>query len=221
MVLGFDPHPPCHLLRTRLRPRICQIQTAAGCGRAFAGLGPACRAGGDLDGSRLRPPSSLPFTAHSFTASDMPNSNGCRLWTGLRGTWSCLPGWRRSRWFSASTPILLAIYCALVYGLGYAKFKRLQAVDGPSRDLVLPAGLEAFFVRPLARISARFHTPFATLLKKEFRLQQISFLLAGFFCLIAVAGACLIKHHHDLAEGIIVADCFIFVVILPLIAGTT
>src|ERR1039458_9930277 len=125
------------------------------------------------------------------------------------------------RWFSASTPILLAIYCALVYGLGYAKFKRLQAVDGPSRDLVLPAGLEAFFVRPLARISARFHTPFATLLKKEFRLQQISFLLAGFFCLIAVAGACLIKHHHDLAEGIIVADCFIFVVILPLIAGTT
>ena len=125
------------------------------------------------------------------------------------------------RWFSASTPILLAIYCALVYGLGYAKFKRLQAVDGPSRDLVLPAGLEAFFVRPLTRIAARFHTPFATLLKKEFRLQQISFLLAGLFVLIAVAGACLIKHHHDLAEGIIVADCFIFVVILPLIAGTT
>jgi hypothetical protein len=117
--------------------------------------------------------------------------------------------------------LILIIYCPLVYWLGYAKFKGLQAVDGTSRDLALPAGLEAFFVRPLTRISARFQSPFAALLKKEFRLQQISFLLAGLFVLVAGVGACLIPHHHDVGEGILAADCFIFVVMLPLIAGAT
>ena len=88
---------------------------------------------------------------------------------------------------------VLLIYCPLVYWLGYAKFKRLEVVDAPSRELGLPAGLEAFFVRPLTRVSARFRGPFATLLKKEFRLQQVSFLLAGLFVLIAATGFCLIK----------------------------
>src|ERR1039458_7056548 len=125
------------------------------------------------------------------------------------------------RWSATSAVILLAIYCALVYGLGYSKFKALQAVDGPSRDLALPASLEAVLVRPLTRMSARFHSQFATLLKKEFRLQQISFLLAGLFVLVAGLGACLFNSYHDVAVGITVADCFIFVVILPLIAGAT
>ena len=84
----------------------------------------------------------------------------------------------------------------VVYWLGYAKFKRLEAVDGPARELSLPAGLEAFFTRPLTKVSSRFRGPFATLLKKEFRLQQISFLLAGVFVLIAVAGVCLVKLHR-------------------------
>ena len=117
--------------------------------------------------------------------------------------------------------IILVIYCALVYWLGYAKFKRLEAVDGPSRELSLPAGLEAFFVRPLTRASSGFRGPFATLLKKEFRLQQISFLLAGMFVLFAVVGACLIKRYPNLGEGIVGADCFIYALILPLIAGAT
>ena len=114
---------------------------------------------------------------------------------------------------------VLLIYCPLVYWLGYAKFKRLEVVDAPSRELGLPAGLEAFFVRPLTRVSARFRGPFATLLKKEFRLQQVSFLLAGLFVLIAAAGFCLIKGHSEVASGIVGGDFFLYVLILPLIAG--
>ena len=119
-----------------------------------------------------------------------------------------------------STVLCLA-YCVVVYWLGYAKFKRLEDVDARARELSLPAGVEAFFVRPLTRLGARFQSPFAALLKKEFRLQQISFLVAGLFFLFAVAGACLIQRHHDLAEAIIVGDCFICVLIVPLIAGAT
>lgn len=115
--------------------------------------------------------------------------------------------------------ILLVIYCAVVYWLGYATFKRLEAVDGPSRELGLPAGLEALFVAPLTKMSSRFRGPFAALLKKEFRLQQISFMLAGLCVLIAVAGSCLAKHHPELAAGIVGGDIFIYALILPLIAG--
>ena len=115
--------------------------------------------------------------------------------------------------------LLLLIYCAFVYWLGYAKFKRLEAVDGPSRELSLSAGLEAVFVRPLTKASSRFRSPFATLLRKELRLQQTSFLLAGLFFLVAVAGACVVKYRRELAEAIVGFDCMIYVVILPLIAG--
>ena len=117
--------------------------------------------------------------------------------------------------------VLLLIYCALVYWLGYAKFKRLEDVDWHSPELSLPAGLEAFFVPPLTRACSGFRGPFATLLKKEFRLQQISFLLAGLFPLVAVAGAGLIARYPRLGEGIVAVDCAIYVIILPLIAGAT
>jgi hypothetical protein len=115
--------------------------------------------------------------------------------------------------------LLLVIYCAVVYRLGYVKFKGLQVVDGPSRELSLPAGLEAIFVRPLSRISARFHGQFATLLKKEFRLQQTSFVLTGLFFLIALTGAFLIQFRPELGKNILGGDYIIYVLILPLITG--
>jgi hypothetical protein len=114
---------------------------------------------------------------------------------------------------------LLLIYCAVVYWLGCAMFNRLEAVDTPSRELGLPAGLEAFLVRPLTRMSSRFRGSFATLLKKEFRLQQISFLLAGVFVLVAVAGFCFVKRDPEYSAGIVGGDLFLYVLILPLVTG--
>ena len=55
--------------------------------------------------------------------------------------------------------------------------------------------------------------------KKEFRLQQISFLLAGVFVLIALAGLCLSKPRPDVAAGIVGGDLFLYALILPLVAG--
>jgi hypothetical protein len=115
--------------------------------------------------------------------------------------------------------IPVVIFCALVYRLGYAQFKRLEVFDSTARELSLPAGLEAVLARPLTKVSSRFRGPFASLLKKELRLQQISFLLAGLSVLIAVVGACLIKLHRDLAGGIVGCGFAIDIVILPLIAG--
>jgi hypothetical protein len=115
--------------------------------------------------------------------------------------------------------ILLTLYCALVCWLGYAQFQRLEAVDPTAGELTLPAGLEAAFARLLARGASRFPGPFASLLRKEFRLQQVSFLLAGVFLLIAVAGCCMLPIYQGLGEGILGGDIGVFVVVLPLVAG--
>jgi hypothetical protein len=114
---------------------------------------------------------------------------------------------------------LLFIYCTLVYWLGYDKFKRLEAVDIPSRELRLPAGLETILLAPLTKFSARFRGPFATLLKKEFRLQQTGFLLAAVFILIAVAGLGIAKRYPEVATGVVGGDIFLYALILPLVLG--
>ena len=121
--------------------------------------------------------------------------------------------------YSSTNIVVLLIYCALVYLRGHARFKRLQVVEGPARDVSLPEGLEVRLTRPLTMLSSRFHGSFASLLKKEFRLQQISFLLAGLFFLIALAGSCLLNHHQDPGSLIVGCDFVIYVLVLPLVAG--
>lgn len=114
---------------------------------------------------------------------------------------------------------LLLLYCALVYWRGYAKFKTLQVVEATPRELGLPTWLETALARPLAKVSARLTGPFANLLKKELRLQQISFLCAGTFLLVALTGACLYKIRPGVAQGIIGVDFAVYLLILPLLAG--
>jgi hypothetical protein len=118
-----------------------------------------------------------------------------------------------------SALVLLILYCAVVFRRGYAQFKRLEDYDSTARELTLPASLEAALAQPLASVSSRFRGPFASLLKKEFRLQQVSFLLAGVFLLIAVVGFCLIPIYLPAAEGTVGGDCALFMLLLPLIAG--
>jgi hypothetical protein len=114
---------------------------------------------------------------------------------------------------------VLLIYCAVVHGLGYSRFRRLQVLDGATAELSLPAGLEDKLSRPLSRIASRFRGAFASLVKKELRLQQISFLLAGLFLLIALMGACLIRFRSEWGPNIVGGDFIIYVFVLPLVAG--
>ena len=120
---------------------------------------------------------------------------------------------------SSTSMALLVIYCAATYWLGYRRFMRLQVVDGPSRELSLPASLEAYLTRPLTRLFSRCRWPFAALLKKELHLQQLSFVLAGLFVLIALAGACLVWLHSERGGLMLAGDFVIYVLLLPFIAG--
>ncbi|HWH71807.1 MAG TPA: hypothetical protein VNT26_20765 [Candidatus Sulfotelmatobacter sp.] len=122
-----------------------------------------------------------------------------------------------------SAMVALFCYCPLVYWRGFARFTHLQVVDGTTRELSLPAGLEPALLRPLRAAFGGFSGPWANLIKKEFRLQQVSFLMAGLFCLIVgvgeVAGACLHRRYPDMAAGILALTTMFYGTLLPLLAG--
>jgi ABC-type transport system involved in multi-copper enzyme maturation permease subunit len=118
-----------------------------------------------------------------------------------------------------SATILLTLYCAVVFWRGHSRFKQMEVVDSFERELSLPAGVEAALARPLGKVSSRYRGPFASLLKKELRLQQVSLLLAGVFFLIAVIGFCVLPLYRPLGVGILGGDYGVFVLVLPLVAG--
>src|SRR5260370_24635750 len=74
---------------------------------------------------------------------------------------------------------LVILYLPFAYWLGYSKFSRMESLDTSAQELQLPVWLEAFLERPLAALSARFTGPVGSLMKKELRLQQLSFIMAG------------------------------------------
>ncbi|HVM50767.1 MAG TPA: hypothetical protein VMU04_22255 [Candidatus Acidoferrum sp.] len=115
--------------------------------------------------------------------------------------------------------MLVTLYCAAVLWSGHARFRALEVFDAAAPEISLPAGLEAALARPMARASSRLRGAFGSLLRKEFRIQQVSFLLAGALILIAAAGCCVIPIYRELAVGIIAADYGTFMLVLPLVAG--
>jgi hypothetical protein len=114
---------------------------------------------------------------------------------------------------------LVVVYCALIYWLGYRKFKTVEIVEGTTRELALPARLDDILAGALSRLGPRGYAPFRSLLKKELRLQQVSFLLFGLACVVAVGALSIWWLRPDVAEGLLGGDVAIYVIITPFIAG--
>ena len=130
--------------------------------------------------------------------------------------------------FLYSAFALVFLYSAVCCWLGFRLFTRLQVVGiSASREVALPAQWENIFIQPFRKISARFTGPFAALVKKELRLQQVSFLGAGLFVAVAIASTLLYQCHigvgaakMNVAEPILISDFAIYVLLLPLISGS-
>jgi hypothetical protein len=115
--------------------------------------------------------------------------------------------------------VSLFVYCAAAYCLGYVTFRRFQVVEGASRELTLPIGLEARLSRVLGGLSGRFSGPVATLVKKELRLHQIAFLAAGISGFVFIVGALLHLYKTDWSETIIAISAAIYLPVLPFLVG--
>jgi hypothetical protein len=115
--------------------------------------------------------------------------------------------------------LLLLLYSAVVCRLGFVYFNKFEVVDASSRELALPARVESVTSRLLSSVAARLTGPFGALLKKEFRLQQITFIMAGLFCFFALAGLGLYPIYKDAAEGVWAIDFSVYLILVPFLTG--
>ncbi len=115
--------------------------------------------------------------------------------------------------------LLLAAYCAFIYWRGYATFKKLQVAESVPLELRLPDRFEGLLARPWGCIWAGVRGPFASLVRKELRLQQPSFLITGLFCLIAAVGVCGFLFPGDWGAEIVGGDFAVYLLLIPFIIG--
>ena len=118
------------------------------------------------------------------------------------------------------TIIPAAIYCGVLYRLGYAAFMRFQAVDSQAQEISLPAGLEAALARPVNKLIPGFTGPLASLIRKELQLQRASYLIAGLACVVALVEALIWElHHSEVTLVLMMMDVVLCVLIIPLITA--
>ncbi|MDB6066871.1 MAG: hypothetical protein JWR26_3079 [Pedosphaera sp.] len=115
---------------------------------------------------------------------------------------------------------LIGVYSFVFYWLGYFRFRNLQVMDGGSQELSLPTWLETAILKPSKAMGSRFTGHFATLLKKELRLQQLSFIAAGMLCLlVGIVVATSQRRHSDNVRLILGMTFMIYAWFVPLISG--
>lgn len=111
-------------------------------------------------------------------------------------------------------------YSFLLYHWGRAKFRTMEIKDGAGEDLQLPKRLGEFFSNAFERCWQGKTGPMVALIKKEIRLQKLSFIIAAVFVaayvLVIVAKA---AGSVEFAETAMVSVAGIYFSILPLLVG--
>jgi len=133
--------------------------------------------------------------------------------------WLSKPFFENPRLLTFGTTLLLSSYSIWAYRQGHARFQQLELVETASLEPKLPAWAEAALARLLGGISAQFTGPFASLVKKELRLQRFSYIGAVCFCLLAVAGALIHLWAPEWGAGILAADYSIYLLLIPFVVG--
>jgi ABC-type transport system involved in multi-copper enzyme maturation permease subunit len=114
----------------------------------------------------------------------------------------------------------LCVYCAAACWFGYWKFMRFQVADSLSRELPLGKLIEAPLAGIVNRLFGRRQRAFASLLRKELRLQHASFLIAAAFAIIfAVMLVVLPSLHAEYRDVALMLPVVLLAGIIPLVAG--
>jgi hypothetical protein len=83
--------------------------------------------------------------------------------------------------------VAFPVYWLLAYWRGYARFKSFEAIESIAHEASAPFQIGVISDRFADRLLPKSHGPFRALVKKELRLQQASYLLAGVFCIVWLA----------------------------------
>jgi len=92
-----------------------------------------------------------------------------------------------SRFLAIYFAVAFAVYWLLAYWRGYARFKSFEAIESIAHEASAPFQIGVISDRFAERLLPKSQGPFGALVKKELRLQQASYLLAGVFCIVWLA----------------------------------
>jgi len=92
-----------------------------------------------------------------------------------------------SRFLAIYFAVAFAVYWLLAYWRGYARFKSFEAIESIAHEASAPFQIGVISDRFADRLLPKSQGPFGALVKKELRLQQASYLLAGVFCIVWLA----------------------------------
>ncbi|MDB6034145.1 MAG: hypothetical protein JWM16_4483 [Verrucomicrobiales bacterium] len=129
---------------------------------------------------------------------------------------------------SRNAVVLLLVYCGSCFVAGFRRFRTIEALDGaPSaRELGIPSWVESLLSKPSKALFGKSSGPFVALLKKELRLQQITFLGAALFFGVALAAIALKRGRLDFNQNVgffemtLILIFFLFIFLMPMMTGT-
>jgi ABC-2 family transporter len=125
-------------------------------------------------------------------------------------------------WMGAYFGIVLPVYCALLYCLGYRRFRRLEISDLNERQVRLPKSMQTFYESLIRRLFSARHPVLRALVTKELHFQHNAMLLVLIFAVLQTLAALYIKLAHPKdAESYFIVSLFIYSALIPLVIGSS
>lgn len=144
------------------------------------------------------------------------------LWLFGRGTLETEENQRQfDLWVRAYSGILFPAYCALLYYLGYRRFRSLEVTDAAPRQFRLPAWMHRVFEQVLACFFSR-QRALRVLIGKELHFQHNALIMFLIFVLVQTAMVAYIKFAHPKdPETSFIVPLFIYIGLMPLVIGSS
>src|SRR5579859_4075288 len=100
------------------------------------------------------------------------------LLTALRNSSEKHPYWNG---IALGTIYLLpcAVFCALMYWLGYRKFMTLEVIEGQGQEVALPVKIEGTLGKVVKSFIPGYSGPTASLIRKELELHRVAFIVTA------------------------------------------
>lgn len=111
-------------------------------------------------------------------------------------------------------------YCTALYRLGHRAFMEYQVVDAQALEVALPPSVERRLAPWMLLFLPGYSGPFASLVRKEFRLHRVSYLIAGVTVIVSPLMAIVwLIHPSDILTGLMLTPIAVCAFVIPFVTA--
>jgi hypothetical protein len=111
-------------------------------------------------------------------------------------------------------------YSVAAYVAGWKYFLRFESLDSRGTEIKIPDQMESRLAPLVKRLIPGYSGPFASLIRKELGLQQVSYIMAGLLCLwLLCAATAWAIHPGEFTNVLLCVPFVLYVLMIPLITG--